>query len=217
MFAHSGYSNRAVFTREVFNNESVRREYDFVFSMSSEFRAILEKYISIEELLLNHTLFPYYARFLPKDKRIAAYQYAMSNKSNLNKILPVVHKENDDYLRYCPECVKSDRERFGESYYHVTHSIPHIYICPYHNCALIDTDVRYHNGGHGDLKPLEFVLGNKLLQQTEQYSADDINLRVVKYLNEIVRQPFDLNTDISVGAYLNNRLMTNIFLRVETV
>lgn len=211
LFARSGYSNRAAFDREIFHSESALTEYDFVFPLSSEFRKELEQNIPFEELLLKHSLFPYYARFLPKERRIAAYEYAMSNKSNLHKMLPIVHRATEDYLRYCPKCVEMDRAQFGECYYHIAHLIPHVHICPQHNCALVDTDILNKNNRHSNLQPLEFVLGNKILNQTEQYSDDDINLRVAKYLNEIMHQPFGLNIDISVGAYLNNRLDDKYF------
>ena len=179
--------------------------------MHGEFRAELEKYIPFEDLLLNHSLFSYYARFLPKEKRISAYEYAVSNKSNLNKMLPIIHRATSDYLRYCPKCVQQDRAQFGECYYHVAHLNPHVYICPYHSCGLVDTDILNSNSKRCNLQPLEFVLGNKILKQTAQYTGEDINVRIVKYLNEIMCRPFDLNIDTSVGAYLNNRLDDKYF------
>ena len=206
LFVRSGFVNRTGFARAVFHSEAALTEYDFVFPLNSEFRAELGKHIPFEELLLSHSLFPYYARFLPKERRLAAYEYAMSNKPNLYKLLPVVHKAEEDFLRYCPKCVEEDRSCYGECYYHVAHLIPHVRVCPYHGCELTDTDIRNNNGKRCNLQPLESVLGNNILKPTEQYSADDINLKIVKYLNEIVRQPFDLNIDVSVSAYLNNRL-----------
>lgn len=211
LYVRSGYSNRTAFMREVFRSEGTLTEYDFIFPLRDEFRVELDKHTPFEDLLLRHSLFPYYGRFLSKERRIAAYKYAISNKPNLYKMLPIVHGAADDYLRYCPKCVEQDRAQFGECYYHRAHLIPHVYICTYHNCALVDTDILNNNSKRGNLQPLEIVLGNKILEHTVQYSDDDINVRVAKYLNEIMCQPFDLNIDTSVGAYLNNRLDNKYF------
>lgn len=206
LFVRSGCGNRAAFAREVFRSEEASTEYDFIFPLRDEFKAEMEKRISFDELLFDHTLFPYYARFLPKDRRTAAYEYAANNRSNLNKMLPVAHRRTNDYLKYCPKCAEQDRAQYGECYYHISHSIPHVYICPRHNCALINTEISSSNGKRCNLQPLEIVLGNRLSKSPVHYSDGDINLEVVKYLYNVFRRPFDLNIDMPVGAYLNNRL-----------
>lgn len=43
-------------------------------------------------------------------------------------------------LRYCPICVKRDREKHGETYWHLMHSIPSWPMCPEHNCYLYELD-----------------------------------------------------------------------------
>ncbi|MBQ6361850.1 MAG: TniQ family protein [Lachnospiraceae bacterium] len=39
-------------------------------------------------------------------------------------------------IRYCPECIKADREKYGESYIHVTHQLRGVQVCPVHRCRL---------------------------------------------------------------------------------
>lgn len=45
-------------------------------------------------------------------------------------------------LRVCPECMKEDRERYGEPYLHTMHQIPMLTACPIHGYVLKDTDIK---------------------------------------------------------------------------
>jgi hypothetical protein len=38
--------------------------------------------------------------------------------------------------RYCPECAKEDRMRYGEAYWHRIHQLPGLPVCPTHNTLL---------------------------------------------------------------------------------
>lgn len=39
-------------------------------------------------------------------------------------------------LKYCPDCIKADQKRYGESYWHREHQIPYMSICRKHGCRL---------------------------------------------------------------------------------
>lgn len=42
-------------------------------------------------------------------------------------------------LKYCPLCLKTDKEFFGESFWHRVHQLPEVLVCPTHNVFLVDT------------------------------------------------------------------------------
>jgi hypothetical protein len=58
---------------------------------------------------------------------------------HLFSVLP--RNESDSYLKYCPLCVNEDRENYGEAYWHRTHQIRNMKVCPKHNCNLINSTV----------------------------------------------------------------------------
>src|SRR5258707_529671 len=49
-----------------------------------------------------------------------------------------------EFLRRCPDCVKSDRQQYGEAYWHRLHQVPGVRICPIHDCVLEDSAVPAH-------------------------------------------------------------------------
>ncbi len=205
LYVHSGYVWHRGFANDVFARWNENPEYNFINSLSKEFRKTLERFIPYKELLLEHTLFAYYARFLPKEKRVKAYNYAMTNKPLLRQYLPISQRKNEYFLSYCPKCVEEDRRQYGECYFHIQHLIPSIHVCPFHNCELVDT-VLPNKGRSATLIPLEQIISSSGVGKVVEYKEDDINIRVAKYINDVIHQPFDLDTDISLGDYLTVKL-----------
>jgi len=95
--------------------------------------------ITSQRLIDQHTLFPYYAPFLPAERAdlivrhmrgstpSAAYRFAGITTGS---IIPPKH------LRYCPSCVLEDKQQFGESYWHRTHQVPGVEVCSEHSLFL---------------------------------------------------------------------------------
>ena len=50
------------------------------------------------------------------------------------------------WLRFCPECVKCDRERFGETYWHRLHQSQGVVVCPVHTTFLEDSTAARQSG-----------------------------------------------------------------------
>jgi len=197
---HRGFAN------EVFNRWSEAPEYNFINALNADFRKTLERNIPYEKLLIEHTLFAYYARFLPKEKRIKAYEYAMKNEPFIHKYLPIPNDKRDYYLRYCPECVKADRERYGECYFHILHSVPSVRVCPKHNCNLIDTAIPNTKQRNSILMPLEQIISENGIDETAEEEAENINIRVAAFISGLLCQPLNLGTDILIGDYLTVKL-----------
>lgn len=98
--------------------------------------ALPDGLLDVKELLLNHTLMPYYLRIHNLDRKRLYLERvsAGSNESpkNTNPACP----DGRQGLKYCPECYREDQERFGEAYWHREHQIPLIPLCPVHHCRL---------------------------------------------------------------------------------
>lgn len=89
--------------------------------------------LTIEYIVSNHSLIPYYAPFLPD-------QYTTKLLKNKERFpsLSVLEKPT---LKFCPLCEKSDKAYFGEPYWHRVHQIPGVFVCPTHNVFLVDTNL----------------------------------------------------------------------------
>lgn len=98
--------------------------------------------LTAERFISQNTIFPLLKPFLTKAK-CDALAYAMRyGDSNIYNILSFSHVFTLQHrrLRFCPCCIKSDIEMFGEPYWHRTHQLSGVYICPVHNTVTIDSD-----------------------------------------------------------------------------
>ncbi|MCM3006707.1 TnsD family transposase [Priestia koreensis] len=97
------------------------------------------------DYLIDHfTLFPYYAPFIP-ESRYKELRAAMIEDIGTNiymKLGITASKiKSPKFLRYCSECFREDELKHGEPYWHRTHQIEGVEICPIHNSSLIKSDI----------------------------------------------------------------------------
>ena len=92
-----------------------------------------------KQVVLEHTMFPYYAAFLGVEKRNKLLQAMLRDGPNKafgqagNFVRQVPSSSN---LRYCPECIENDIRIYGEPYWHRIHQVPGIRVCPQHQLLL---------------------------------------------------------------------------------
>lgn len=99
---------------------------------------------SADDLIAHHTLFPYYAAFLPAERQaVVRAHMAGTVGCNLHALLGLSPRAMHlpQRLRYCPACVVEDRERFGETYWHRLHQAVGVEVCPEHGVWLESADV----------------------------------------------------------------------------
>ncbi|MEO2278848.1 TnsD family Tn7-like transposition protein [Pseudoalteromonas pernae] len=95
--------------------------------------------LSGEQLIRNHTLFPYYESFLNEELRgqfcnHLEHGHAKFLHSKMSLVANRIPQLNT--LKYCPRCVNRDLREFGVAYWHVFHQLPFTRYCPYHNAIL---------------------------------------------------------------------------------
>jgi hypothetical protein len=103
--------------------------------------------ISAEELIYNHTLYPFYSGFMLDSRANEVYRLMCGN--NGSRIYPVLGASNKvvkatNVLRFCNECCKDDLEIYGETYWHRFHQIPSLFICLKHRKPLLNSTVEVH-------------------------------------------------------------------------
>ncbi len=92
-----------------------------------------------EQLIRNHTIFPYYEPFLTQERRDMLRQDIMGDNGGsihrrIGEMAGGLHLESG--LRFCSVCVKVDSEKYGEPYWHRMHQLPGIAVCSIHGTYL---------------------------------------------------------------------------------
>ncbi len=94
---------------------------------------------SSERLIREHTLFPFYAPFLPeKRKKELLRDIKSSNGNGIYTKLGIVAGSicKKDSILYCPVCAKKEINTLGEAYIHREHQLQGVMLCPHHGTTL---------------------------------------------------------------------------------
>jgi hypothetical protein len=98
-----------------------------------------------EQLIDQHTLYLFNTAFLPKVQAKTIYQEMCSDdgkgiyvRSGMNaSAVP-----QNEFLRFCKECMQEDRKTYGELYWHRSHQLSGINCCLKHFTPIYNSDVK---------------------------------------------------------------------------
>lgn len=167
-----------------------------------------------EEWLYQHTLYSFYSPFLKPTLKNQLIQF-MNNPSeiNLSKIWNI--GSQFEYLRYCAECVREDRTRYGEAYWHRVHQV--CLYCPHHLQPIQTSRIKKWSGKSQSMIPVtaETALAHNIPFGESLFAShqgdpilDRLNDDILWILAHSWR---DLNRD-SVRTRLRTLLLANGFL-----
>ena len=103
--------------------------------------------IDVEYLAYRHTLFPLYAPFVPEERRIVCLNLMAGNSCGaIHLALGVAASrvKQELALRYCPQCQKAQKQRFGEYYWQRLWQVKGADCCLEHG-QLINAAVERHS------------------------------------------------------------------------
>jgi hypothetical protein len=159
------YPNRRDVSQELFGNCFYHALIDWTCSLGYLVDHLPAGHCyTVDRLINNHTLFPLYAPFLSSERRhLLRDQMITGNGKALSARLGMMtsHIPNNEWLRYCPACVMSDRDRYGEIYWHRLHQAPGVLVCPTHATFLEDSAVARSPQFRGFI-PAEGAIGSVL-------------------------------------------------------
>lgn len=109
-----------------------------------------------EELILRHTLYPYYTAFLSKERSSGILQsmrgeFGGEIHAKTGIMASGIHTRA--FLMFCPECFRRDIDKYGEPYWHRLHQIPGVLVCTEHCCLLQESRIRIHAENRHELIP----------------------------------------------------------------
>lgn len=146
----SGNKTQRQTVEDLFGNRSVCATTDLPSHLLSLADNLNCKYTT-DQIINNHTLFPYYTFFMNK-KKIYQVRSLMENGSRQGKVhaslgLLASSIKMPSKLRFCTECYKTDSE-ICEPYWHRSHQLPGVIICPLHMSILKVSTVEYSTHHH---------------------------------------------------------------------
>lgn len=99
----------------------------------------------LQELVLRHTLYPYYAHFLSPERRANVMQRMLQRREYLHLRLGICSSgvRRTRYFRLCPSCCLGDLAQRGETFWRRIHHLPGVAVCAVHGEPLLETSVPY--------------------------------------------------------------------------
>lgn len=130
----SGHLTFEETNKELFNVSSKRNIY-FHHNISGLIGLLNYNKYSLEYFLYNHTVFPLINPFLSQKRKLDFKKSLHIKDSTKNK------KLFQDYIaktvKYCPQCLEDDYEKYGEVYSHRFHQLYFLNYCEQHQIELI--------------------------------------------------------------------------------
>lgn len=210
-YARSGYPGYTFAAEDLFQSKTVRPDIEFLNAYTPEALHLITHEKPIERIILEHTMFPYYARFIGHERRMKAFQSLVAMDAAYHNLLPFPKSKEKviRHLRYCPICAEHDRETYGETYWHRIHQMHGIRICPAHHCFLIETDIRMDSRVSPSLVTAEETVTS---QSVITMSDDPIECALAGYVAEVFQSDFNLESTVEVGQYLHSRMEGSKYL-----
>lgn len=157
--------------KELFGTHSIHHAADFPQGLKYLHSQLSSNtLLTPEKLIYNHTLFPLYEPFSPLGRSENILLSMNSSRENgiHNKIGVMGNSiPTPRFLKYCFTCVMNDRELYGEEYWHRSHQVFGVNICPKHFERLIESNVEfsYQRNGHKCTALSEVAKSNKSHQK----------------------------------------------------
>lgn len=125
--------------REVFGTDNVIPTIDLPSHLGELSRRSIVQGISADHWIDKHTLYPFYAPFIPVTRAQRLRELMIGKDgSGIHALVGITAStvEIERRLVFCPSCYDCDIMRFGEPYWHRVHQIPGVWVCPAHRIIL---------------------------------------------------------------------------------
>lgn len=209
-YVHSGFLSHKTALQELYCKRSDNPSKEFIGNLNPDAKEQIFQLISPEKLVMQHTMYPQYARFIPLDqKKIALYRLAQDvcDAHHLFCILP--RNEGEQYLRFCPLCTKEDREQYGETYWHRKHQIRNMSVCVKHRCRLVESCVSVKSE-----QSLTFCPAEAHIQKCQEVLVNDgPSILFATYLESVFDSPMALEKDIPISSVLYDGMSRTMYLK----
>ena len=209
-YVHSGFFSSKSAMQELYCKRSDNPSKEFIGNLNPGAMERIAKMYPLDKLVLEHTMYPQYARFIPlEQKKTALYRLGHDNCDAHHLFCVLPRSEGEQYLRFCPLCAEDDRETYGEAYWHRKHQIRNMSVCTKHKCRLVESSVPAKSEQSFTFCPAEHCIGyDKAVFEEDQTAA-----QYATYLESVFDAPMDFNNDIPVSSIMYDGLSRTKYLK----
>ncbi|MHC2209855.1 MULTISPECIES: TniQ family protein [unclassified Paenibacillus] len=144
----SGEPNHRNMLQHIFGDKHITASVDLPTKIGGLVERLpITSQITVEQLIMEHTLFPFYSAFLPPGQADAVYRSMVEGIGNeVYSRLGIMGSSirRNKRIRFCRECLIQDLKTYGERYWHRMHQIPGLDVCVEHGTILLDSDIQLH-------------------------------------------------------------------------
>lgn len=209
-YVHTGCLTHKAALNDILSNRHDNPSKEFLGHLNPDIRKKIQEIYPLKRLIIEHTMFPQYARFIPievKQQALHHLAYDYCDAHHLFSILP--RNEKDLYLKYCPHCVDEDRKQYGETYWHRNHQIRNMQICIKHNCRLVNSSVIAKSEQTFTLCPTESYVA----EQKPIIEADPLKIAFAQYMVDAFNAPMDFDKNIPISAVLYHGMQNSKYIK----
>jgi hypothetical protein len=145
--------------------------------------------LSAEEIILNHTMYPFFTAFMSVEKSDVVFNAMVngSGKSIENLVGMAGSKvKTNSYLRYCPLCFKWDIVDKGESFWRRLPQVPGALYCPEHHVLYKDSNVLITDCRNDYLCADEDTCNEEIIADEYPESFRNLNLKYMENVSFIL-------------------------------
>lgn len=140
-----GMQSRRAFLKDVYGESKMLTSIFFP-QYLEQFRENLPPYskITVDELIWNHTMFPFYTAFLSKERSDSVHSMMVNGcGKSIENLVGFSGGKVKPYnrLRYCPRCYSEDMDELGGGFWRRLHQVPGVLYCLKHETLLKSTIV----------------------------------------------------------------------------
>lgn len=203
-YVRSGYPIYRSAAEDLYRDALITPDMEFLNPLTLDAWQHLTRNQDRKHRIFHHTMFPYYSAFLSQDRQKELLtKLAGNQKVRCDMLRRIGGKEASKGLLFCPCCAKEDIKRYGETYWHRTHQIPHLYICPIHHCRL-KYALTLKKGG----RTPALLTAQELITVTDEITFVDNKslIRLAEYINEVFKTINDVNSPVPVHVFFDSQL-----------
>lgn len=213
-YAQSGYMAYRYAAEDLYINRTIRPDIEFLNGFTNDVFLRITQFIPMETIVENHTMFSYYGRFLPIERRNNAFQSLVAMQGNYKNLLVIPKRKTDKnkYVRYCPLCAMDDRKNYGETYWHREHQMQGVNICDIHGCYLKESNLIIS----GKASPM-LVTAEELIPFSDKtvICKNELECKLAKYVADVFKSDINRNSNVLAGDFLHSRMSGTKYLSVR--
>lgn len=209
-YAHSGCFSHKMAMQELYCKRSDNPSKEFIGNLNNSARNHIVKMYPMEELVLHHTMFPQYARFINSENKRKALSTLAHEQCDAHRLFPVLPRNIvEKYLRFCPLCAAEDRNKFGETYWHRKHQIRNMNICIKHRCRLEASNVPAKSEQTFTFCPAE----NYVDDRDAIFIDNSMVIQFAEYVEQVFDAPIDFEKDIPLSSVIYHGMSRTKYLK----